>query len=88
MSPCVWQVQSEPHVTLYGLSRDDQRQLDFLINDDTSRQRWERVNTRSMASALATARRWPASAYGTRRRAAMSAARFSYTRIPSAEDFW
>ncbi len=75
-------------VTLYGLSRGDQRQLDFLLNDDASRQRWERINgaidglNSRYGKTVASLGLWNPPKGGH------VGGKISYTRIPSAEDFW
>lgn len=75
-------------VTLYGLSRDNHRQLDFLINDDASRQRWERINgaidglNSRFGKTVASLGLWNPPKGGH------VGGKISYTRIPSAEDFW
>ena len=75
-------------VTLYGLSRDNHRQLDFLINDDASRQRWERINSAMdslnsrYGKTVASLGLWNPPKGGH------VGGKISYTRIPSAEDFW
>ena len=75
-------------VTLYNISKANQRQLDMLLMDDKRRQRWESA---SRAIDELNAR------YG---RTVMSlgmwqppigghvGGKISYTRIPSTEDFW
>lgn len=75
-------------VTLYGLSRDNHRQLDFLTNDDASRQRWERINcaidglNSRYGKTVASLGLWNPPKGGH------VGGKISYTRIPSAEDFW
>ena len=75
-------------VTLYDLSRDDARQLDFLLNDDASRQRWERINSAidglnsRYGKTVASLGLWNPPKGGH------VGGKISYTRIPSAEDFW
>lgn len=75
-------------VTLYGLSRNSHRQLDFLIDDDTSRQRWERINSAidglnsRYGKTVASLGLWNPPKGGH------VGGKISYTRIPSAEDFW
>lgn len=75
-------------VTLCDLSQDNQRQLDMLLDDDVSRQRWERVNSALDAlnarfgKTVASIGPWQPPAGGH------VGGKISYTRIPSAEDFW
>ncbi len=76
------------HVTLLDLSPASARQLDFLINDDAMRQKWEKVtgaldglNTR-YGKTIVHVGPWvpPPGGY--------AGGKISYTRIPAAEDFW
>lgn len=75
-------------VTLYDLSKADQRQLDMLLMDDRRRRRWESAS-RAIDSLNARYGRtvmslgmWQPPAGGH------VGGKISYTRIPSAEDFW
>lgn len=75
-------------VTLCELSPADQRQLDMLINDDRTRQRWERasaaidgLNARYGRTVMSLGP-WKPPAGGH------VGGKISYTRIPTAEDFW
>lgn len=75
-------------ITLFDLSPADQRQLDWLENDDADRQRWERVggaidalNTR-YASTVVSIGPWQPPKGGN------VGGKIAFTRIPSAEDFW
>lgn len=75
-------------VTLYDLSRADARQLDILINDDARRQKWERasgaidsLNVRYGRTVMSLGT-WKPPAGGH------VGGKISYTRIPTAEDFW
>lgn len=75
-------------VTLYDLSPADARQLDFLVDDDGVRRRWETVtdaidglNAR-YGRTVASVGAWPGTAGD------MAGGKISYTRIPSAEDYW
>lgn len=75
-------------VTLCELSLADQRQLDMLINDDRTRQRWERasaaidgLNARYGRTVMSLGP-WKPPAGGH------VGGKISYTRIPTAEDFW
>ena len=75
-------------VTLFDLTPADMRQLDFLLNDDTERQRWEAINmaidtlNRKWGRTVASVGFWP------RENLENIGGKISYTRIPSAEDFW
>lgn len=75
-------------VTLYDLSRAGHRQIDFLIDDDASRQRWERINSAidglnsRYGKTVASLGLWNPPKGGH------VGGKISYTRIPSAEDFW
>jgi len=75
-------------VTLSELSQADQRQLDMLLNDDAVRQKWERastavdsLNTRYGQTVMSLGM-WKPPAGGH------VGGKISYTRIPTAEDFW
>lgn len=75
-------------VTLGDLSRAGQRQLDMLLNDDFERQKWERVNSavdalnKRYSKSLVTLGPWEPPKGGH------LGGKISFTRIPSAEDFW
>lgn len=75
-------------VTLGGLSRSDQRQLDMLINDDFERKKWEQASSaidalnKRYSKSLVTVGPWQPPSGGH------LGGKISYTRIPSAEDFW
>lgn len=75
-------------VTLLDLTKATERQLDILLNDDDERRKWEgatqaidRLNAR-YGKTLVSVGPWspPAGGY--------AGGKISYTRIPSAEDFW
>lgn len=75
-------------VTLYNLSKADQRQLDMLLMDDSQRRRAERasqaidaLNARYGRTVVSLGM-WRPPAGGH------VGGKISYTRIPSAEDFW
>lgn len=75
-------------VTLVDITPADQRQLDFLLDDDRTRQKWERasaatdaLNSRYGRTVLSLGL-WRPPAGGN------VGGKISYTRIPSAEDFW
>jgi DNA polymerase IV len=75
-------------VTLGELTRSNERQLDILLNDDRTRQRWERATdaidtlNAKYGRTLVSVGTWvpPPGGY--------AGGKISYTRIPSAEDFW
>lgn len=75
-------------VTLYELTRAEERQLDLLLDDDAARRRWERatdaidaLNSRYGRTVVSIGP-WspPPGGY--------AGGKISYTRIPSADDFW
>jgi DNA polymerase-4 len=75
-------------VTLYDLSPAHERQLDLLLNDDRIRRRWEsanaavdRLNTRYSGTVVSLGHWNPP-------KGGHVGGKISYTRIPSAEDFW
>jgi DNA polymerase-4 len=75
-------------VTLFDLTRASARQLDMLLDDDATRRRWESVTeaidalNRKYGRTLVSVGPWmpPPGGY--------AGGKISYTRIPSAEDFW
>lgn len=75
-------------ITLGELSVAGQRQLDFLLNDDTLRRKWERINhavdhlNQRYSKSLVTLGPWVPPAGGN------LGGKISYTRIPRPEDFW
>lgn len=75
-------------VTLFDLSPADQRQLDFLVDDDSERQRWESINSAidrlnyKWGKTVASVGFWP------HEHVENIGGKISYTRIPTAEDFW
>lgn len=75
-------------VTLGNLTPSDSRQLDFLANDDADRQRWERITgaidslNAKYGRTVASLGVWNPPAGGN------VGGKISFTRIPSAEDFW
>ena len=75
-------------LTLGELSIAGQRQLDFLLNDDNERRKWERINQAvdhlnvKYSKSLVTMGPWKPPAGGN------LGGKISYTRIPRAEDFW
>jgi DNA polymerase-4 len=75
-------------VTLFELSRADARQLDLLLNDDAGRRRWESATeaidalNRKYGRTVVSLGPWSPLSGG------YAGGKISYTRIPSAEDFW
>ncbi|WP_338811183.1 type VI secretion protein ImpB (plasmid) [Agrobacterium leguminum] len=75
-------------VTLYDLSPANERQLDLLLNDDRLRQRWERASSTvdrlnaRYSNTVVSLGHWNPPKGGH------VGGKISYTRIPSAEDFW
>jgi DNA polymerase-4 len=75
-------------VTLFELTRASERQLDLLLNDDAARRRWESATdaidalNRKYGRTVVSLGPWvpPPGGY--------AGGKISYTRIPSAEDFW
>jgi DNA polymerase-4 len=75
-------------VTLFDLTRASARQLDMQLDDDATRRRWESVTeaidalNRKYGRTLVSVGPWmpPPGGY--------AGGKISYTRIPSAEDFW
>jgi DNA polymerase IV len=75
-------------VTLGDITQASQRQLDFLLNDDSERQKWERLGHAmdnlniKYGKTVASVGFWKPPAGGN------VGGKISFTRIPSAEDFW
>ena len=76
------------HVTLLDLSSAKHRQIDMLLNDDTERKKWEAVtkamdllNSKYSRTAVSLGL-WNPPKGGN------VGGKISYTRIPSADDFW
>ena len=75
-------------VTLGELSIDGERQLDMLINDDVERRKWEQASSavdalnKRYSKSLVTLGPWEPPPGGH------LGGKISFTRIPSAEDFW
>ncbi|MEQ3745881.1 MAG: type VI secretion protein ImpB [Henriciella sp.] len=75
-------------ITLSNITAAHERQLDWLLDDDTERQRWEQV-TRTMdylnskfGKRVVTIGAWTPPPGG------FTGGKIAFTRIPSAEDFW
>jgi DNA polymerase-4 len=75
-------------VTLLDITRASERQLDLLLDDDRTRQRWERISAaidslnRKHGRTLVSIGPWVPPPGGN------AGGKISYTRIPRAEDFW
>jgi DNA polymerase-4 len=75
-------------VTLYDLSSANERQIDLLNNDDEVRRKWERANgaidklNAKYSGTIVSMGEWKPPAGGH------VGGKISFTRIPSAEDFW
>ena len=75
-------------VTLGELTPANHRQLDFLLNDDTERQRWERLGLAidqlniKYGKTVASIGFWQPPNGGN------VGGKIAFTRIPSGEDFW
>lgn len=75
-------------VTLSSLTRDNARQLDLLLDDNTERERCELITNRidrlnqKFGKRVVTVGPWtpPPGGY--------AGGKIAYNRIPSAEDFW
>ncbi|MBR9834474.1 MAG: type VI secretion protein ImpB [Alphaproteobacteria bacterium] len=75
-------------VTLLDLSKAAERQLDWLLDDDQKRQRWEAVTqtmdglNHKFGKRVVTIGKWTPPPGG------FAGGKIAFTRIPSAEDFW
>jgi DNA polymerase IV len=75
-------------VTLGDITPASQRQLDFLLDDDSERQRWERLGNAvdllniKYGKTVASVGFWKPPPGGN------VGGKISFTRIPSSEDFW
>ena len=75
-------------VTLLDMSLARERQLDWLLDDDADRQRWETVTrtidglNRKFGKRVVTIGKWTPPPGG------FAGGKIAFTRIPSAEDFW
>lgn len=75
-------------VQLYDISPSDARQTDMLLDDDAERQRWEKITQATDAlntkygGTLVHMGDWTPPVGGN------AGGKISYTRIPTAEDFW
>jgi DNA polymerase IV len=75
-------------VTLTDLSRADERQLDMLLDDDRTRQRCEKANAAIDALNKRYGRTVVSLGLWNPPKGGHVGGKISYTRIPSAEDFW
>ena len=75
-------------VTLLDLTRADERQLDILLDDDRARQRWEKATDAIDALNLKYGSTVVSIGAWTPPPGGYAGGKISYTRIPSAEDFW
>ena len=75
-------------VTLLDLTRADERQLDILLDDDRARQRWEKAADAIDALNLKYGSTVVSIGAWTPPPGGYAGGKISYTRIPSAEDFW
>lgn len=72
-------------VTLGDLCPADQRQLDFLLNDDEDRQKWERIG--KAIDSLNARYGTTVASLGPWKQQDNVGGKISFTRIPDAEDF-
>ena len=75
-------------VTLLELSPMSERQLDMLLNDDFERQKWEAVTTAIDHLNVKYGRTVLSIGPWTPPPGGNAGGKISYTRIPTAEDFW
>ena len=75
-------------VTLYDLSPANERQLDLLLNDDRLRQRWERASSTIDSLNARYSNTVVSLGHWNPPKSGHVGGKISYTRIPSAEDFW
>ena len=76
------------HVTLLDLSSAKHRQIDMLLNDDVDRKKWEAV-TKAMDQLNSKYSRTAVSmGLWNPPKGGNVGGKISYTRIPSADDFW
>lgn len=76
------------HVTLMDLTRAEARQLDLLLDDDRTRRRWETLTAAIDGLNAKHARTLVSLGPWTPPPGGYAGGKISYTRIPSAEDFW
>ncbi len=75
-------------VTLLELSPMSERQLDMLLNDDAERQKWEAITTAIDRLNVKYGRTVLSIGPWTPPPGGNAGGKISYTRIPTAEDFW
>lgn len=75
-------------VYLYDLSPANVRQLDFLLEDDCERLKWERINEAVDRLNAKYGKTVASLGFIPRKNLDNIGGKISYTRIPSAEDFW
>lgn len=75
-------------VTLMDLSRADERQLDWINDDDAERQRWEQLTAIKDQLNRKYSKRVLDFGYSEEPPGGWAGAKISYTRIPDAEDFY
>ncbi|MFC4352257.1 Y-family DNA polymerase [Fodinicurvata halophila] len=75
-------------VTLYDLSPASERQLDLLLRDDRTRQRWENISQAIDELNARYAGTVVSLGYWNPPKGGHVGGKISYTRVPSAEDFW
>ena len=75
-------------VTLYDLSPANVRQLDFLLEDDADRLKWERINVACDSLNEKYGKTVASLGFIPKRNLDNIGGKISFTRIPSAEDFW
>lgn len=75
-------------VHLYDLSPADVRQLDFLLQDDADRMKWERINTAVDALNGKYGKTVASLGFIPKKNLDNVGGKISFTRIPSREDFW
>lgn len=75
-------------VTLFDLTRASARQLDMLVNDEVARRRWEKATEAVDALNSKYGRTLVSVGPWTPPPGGYAGGKISYTRIPSAEDFW
>jgi DNA polymerase-4 len=87
--------ESGPHerafkvgVFLYDLSPANVRQLDFLLQDDHDRLKWERINSAVDCLNEKYGKTVASLGFIPKKNLDNVGGKISYTRIPSAEDFW
>lgn len=75
-------------IALYDLSFATQRQVDLFLNDDRARRRWEHATAATDALNARYGRTVVSLGVWNPPKGGHVGGKISYTRIPSAEDFW